>query len=223
MYTWTTVNLCVWGKQTRKAQSLPPHLVTLFLYKIWAVTAVLLKIPEMWHHARSTCPQMSQKMWIFTITLLNTVTWIAQATNQCHHSESGYVSIKQNVLWVMKVKGKTVPVHVMKTYRVRRHMEPLILNHSTKQRWVVNFAPWLFRLRERTSNTHWIRGWMGTRASLDVLEKRKISCPCPRNQTPENPDHSLAYIQTVVCQQPIIHTCEHNLFHTIPFTGMLRP
>jgi len=30
-----------------------------------------------------------------------------------------------------------------------------------------------FTLRERAPDTHWIRGWMGPRAILDILEKRK--------------------------------------------------
>jgi hypothetical protein len=32
--------------------------------------------------------------------------------------------------------------------------------------------------QERVTSTHWIRGWVGSRASLDAVEKRKISCPC---------------------------------------------
>jgi hypothetical protein len=36
-------------------------------------------------------------------------------------------------------------------------------------------------------------------------EKKKSLAPA-RNETPENPVHSLAYIQTVLCQLPIIHT-----------------
>jgi hypothetical protein len=31
---------------------------------------------------------------------------------------------------------------------------------------------------ERAPNTHCIGGWMGTRAGLDALTQRKISCPC---------------------------------------------
>lgn len=37
---------------------------------------------------------------------------------------------------------------------------------------------------EKSSDTHWIGGWMGTVASLDVMEKRKISYPCQDS----NPD-----------------------------------
>jgi hypothetical protein len=48
---------------------------------------------------------------------------------------------------------------------------------------------------------------MDIRASLDVLEENKKKSLAPaRNQTPENPVHSLAYVQIVLCQLPIIHT-----------------
>ena len=36
-----------------------------------------------------------------------------------------------------------------------------------------------YTLRERTPDTHWIRGWMGLRAIMDVLEKRKNFMPLP--------------------------------------------
>jgi hypothetical protein len=36
----------------------------------------------------------------------------------------------------------------------------------------------LFTPGEIVPGTHWIEGWVGPRASLDTVEKRKISCPC---------------------------------------------
>jgi len=38
-------------------------------------------------------------------------------------------------------------------------------------------CPSHFNLRERALGTHWIGGWVGPRASLDMA-KRKIPCPC---------------------------------------------
>ena len=37
-------------------------------------------------------------------------------------------------------KGKVVPVHTMKAYRGRRGIGPLILNLSTRWKWVANFT-----------------------------------------------------------------------------------
>jgi hypothetical protein len=31
---------------------------------------------------------------------------------------------------------------------------------------------------ERTLGTHWIGGWVGSRAGLDAGTKKKIICPC---------------------------------------------
>jgi len=40
--------------------------------------------------------------------------------------------------------------------------------------------------------THWIGGWMGSRASLEVLERRKMSLLC-RDTNPDRPARSLDY------------------------------
>jgi hypothetical protein len=47
-------------------------------------------------------------------------------------------------------------------------------------------CPGRFTPRERSSGTHWIRGWVGPRAILDAVVKRKI--PSPRRESnPRNP------------------------------------
>jgi hypothetical protein len=38
-------------------------------------------------------------------------------------------------------------------------------------------APAAFTPRERAPDTHWIGGWVGSRAVLDAVVKRKISIP----------------------------------------------
>jgi len=58
-----------------------------------------------------------------------------------------------------------------------------ILNLSTRWKWVVNFTSWPLYLQERTPGTHWRRGWVGTRAGLDRVAKRKI-LTLARNLTP---------------------------------------
>jgi hypothetical protein len=39
---------------------------------------------------------------------------------------------------------------------------------------MVSFTPGRFTPGERASGTHWIGGWMGPRAGLDEVERRKI-------------------------------------------------
>jgi len=47
---------------------------------------------------------------------------------------------------------------------------------GTGGEWSVS-RPGSFTLRERPSFTNWIGGWMGSRAGLDMLVKRKIPSP----------------------------------------------
>jgi hypothetical protein len=51
--------------------------------------------------------------------------------------------------------------------------------------------PGLFTPRERVPGAHWIRGWVGTRAVLDAVVKRRIPSP-HRESNPRTP-----IIQTV--------------------------
>jgi hypothetical protein len=48
--------------------------------------------------------------------------------------------------------------------------------------------PGRFTPKERTPATHWIGGWVGPRAGLDAVVKRKIPSPCrdsnPRSCSP---------------------------------------
>jgi hypothetical protein len=43
-----------------------------------------------------------------------------------------------------------------------------------------------FTHRERAPGTHWIGGWVGPRAVLDAVVKRKIHCPC-QESNPSTP------------------------------------
>jgi hypothetical protein len=49
----------------------------------------------------------------------------------------------------------------------------------------------------KNSGTHWTRGWVSTRAGLNALEKRKITCPCwgsnPGRQTHSPSLYLLSY------------------------------
>jgi hypothetical protein len=47
--------------------------------------------------------------------------------------------------------------------------------------------PGRFTLRERALGTHWIGSWVGPRAGLDAVSKRKI----PSTLRDSNPNHSI--------------------------------
>ena len=69
--------------------------------------------------------------------------------------------------------------------REKRDIAPILLNPGTRWRWMVSFMsqpinPPLptFHSREIALCTHWILGWLGPRADLDFLRRKKKSCPC---------------------------------------------
>ena len=62
--------------------------------------------------------------------------------------------IEINLFFVRwKLKGKVVPDHAIKAYG-SGGIAPLILNLS---------------IRRRSPGTHWMGGWLGSRAGLDAL------------------------------------------------------
>jgi len=50
----------------------------------------------------------------------------------------------------VKGKGKFFPIHIMKTCRGSRDIAPLILDPSTRWRWMVNCTPCPLYSQERT-------------------------------------------------------------------------
>jgi hypothetical protein len=69
----------------------------------------------------------------------------------------------------------------MKTYWGSGDIAPHILDLRTRWRWVVSFTTRPIYLREKAPGTHWIGGWVGPRAVLDTVVKRKI--PSPRRES----------------------------------------
>jgi hypothetical protein len=53
-------------------------------------------------------------------------------------------------------------------------------------RWRVSFTPRPLCPKERSRCTHWIGGWVGSRAVLDAVVKRKIPSP-HRESNPRTP------------------------------------
>jgi hypothetical protein len=60
--------------------------------------------------------------------------------------------------------------HTIKVYWESGGIEPHILDLGTRWRWVVSFTPWPLY-----PGTHWTGGWVGPRASLDVVKIKNLS------------------------------------------------
>jgi hypothetical protein len=73
----------------------------------------------------------------------------------------------------------------MKTYWGSGGIAPRILDSALDGgEWSAS-RPGRFTPMGRAPGTHWIGGWVGPRAGLDAVVKRKIPSPCQDS----NPDH----------------------------------
>jgi hypothetical protein len=61
---------------------------------------------------------------------------------------------------------------------------PHILNLGTGWRWVVSFMPLPLYTRRKAPDTHWIEGWVGPRAGLDIMERNLLRLPGIGTQFP---------------------------------------
>jgi hypothetical protein len=57
-----------------------------------------------------------------------------------------------------------------------------------------------FTPRETAPGTHWIGGWVGPRAGLDAVVKRKIPSPC-QDSNPNHPAHSSVLYHQAISKQ----------------------
>ena len=90
---------------------------------------------------------------------------------------AGFTLLRINALLTNpKVKSNVLPAQVMQVYWGSRSTAAPTLNLCTIWRWVVNLTPWQIYPPRKNPGTHSIRSWVGPRAGLDVLRKRKISC-----------------------------------------------
>lgn len=68
-------------------------------------------------------------------------------------------------------EGEVIPVHALKSGGVSRGVAPLIINLSTRWRWVVSFTSWLIYPQGKEYLVL-VGGWVDPRDGLDILEKR---------------------------------------------------
>jgi hypothetical protein len=87
----------------------------------------------------------------------------------------------------------------------------LILNLGTRWGWVVSVTPRpRFTPGERTPEIHWIGGWVGPRAGLDIEARRKILCLCRGPSV--IPLHASPNSNVVLCW---VRTPDHCLIETV--------
>jgi hypothetical protein len=98
----------------------------------------------------------------------------------------------------------------MKTYWGSGGIAPLILLTSAPDgdEWSVS-CPSRFTPRERAPGTHWIGGWVGPRAVLDAVVKRKI----PSTRRESNPRTPIV--------QPIAQRYRGSPVHKLTFSFIL--
>jgi len=82
--------------------------------------------------------------------------------------------------------------------------------HLRSRRWrIFSFIPWPIWPREAGFGSLWTRGQIGSRAGLQILEKREISDPCRESKPDSSFLHTLAYYYYYYnCGHC---TCKHNI------------
>lgn len=74
-----------------------------------------------------------------------------------------------------------------------KYRDPHIFNLSTRQRLGISLMPLLLYAWGKAPNTHFPGGWADPRASLDDVQKRKLSCPYWES------NHTLDYTPALMC------------------------
>jgi hypothetical protein len=79
----------------------------------------------------------------------------------------------------VKLSLRLTKHHTMKVYWGNGSIAPRILDLGTRLgEWSAS-RPGRFTPRERAAGKHWMGGWVGPRAGLNAVVKRKIPSPPP--------------------------------------------
>jgi len=118
--------------------------------------------------------------------------FVTMFTRACSWTVS-WIRCIQSTQWKVKLFLCLTKHSAMKTYLVLN----LVLHHEDIRgwRWVVSFMSQLLYSRRKSPDTHWIGGWVSPKASLYVVMKGKILCPC-QVSNPAYPAHSLVITLT---------------------------
>jgi len=126
-----------------------------------------------------------------------------------------WVGIKEIIICECKV-----PVRAMKNYFVSRSTTALIPNLGASWMWVVSISTPADLPRANSSGIQWLGDWVGTGGGLDVLNKRKVPCPCRESKHDSLVLHLIMYInffgekQVAFCR--FLSTCALLLYRYLP-------
>ena len=88
----------------------------------------------------------------------------------------------QYVLRLLPIECIILTVRVIKAFMGSRGTAPLV-ELDTRWRWIVKFTPRTLYPLRKNPGTHWIGGWVGPRAGLDVFNRRKTPLPDSKHRS----------------------------------------
>jgi hypothetical protein len=113
--------------------------------------------------------QHSKRSAEFIQHILQFLDCYMKLVSSANTSKSYFIKVK------VKLSLCLIKHHAMKTLHEWGYSSN-ILDLGTRRRWMASLMPWLSYLWGNIlQHPHWIRGWMGPRASLDIMEKININ------------------------------------------------
>jgi hypothetical protein len=126
-------------------------------------------------HRKISFSWRADHMWLSPANLMSIEWRISKWILSCHRFKHVKVDVNLSLCfnWAPRHTGVEIQLHAFLT-------SALDGGERSASR------PGLFTPRGRAPDTHWIGGWVGPRAVLDAVVKRKIPSPC-RDSNPQLP------------------------------------